>query len=103
MLPCVGQGALGIEVRVGDEIIAKVCEWLNHFPTQQCVTAERAFLAAMGGGCQSPVAAYGEILGDKVRLRAASFRDGPVRRGEGSRPLAEAMALGRQLAEQLKS
>src|SRR5207249_10645833 len=60
MLPCVGQGAVGIEVRQDDERIATICERLNHFNTLQCVTAERAFLAAMGGGCQSPVAAYAE-------------------------------------------
>ena len=54
MLPCVGQGAIGIEIRADDERIAKICERLNHFNTFQCVTAERAFLRGMGGGCQSP-------------------------------------------------
>ena len=55
MLPCVGQGAIGIEVREQDERIAAICERLNHHHTLQSVTAERAFLEAMGGGCQSPV------------------------------------------------
>ena len=50
MLPCVGQGAIGIEIRADDERIAKICERLNHFNTFQCVAAERAFLRAMGGG-----------------------------------------------------
>ena len=102
MLPCVGQGALGIETREHDEHIAAICQGLNHLATQQCVTAERAFLAAMGGGCQSPVAAYAEILGDRIWMRAASFREGPVRRGEAKRPVSEAFELGRQLAEELK-
>jgi hydroxymethylbilane synthase len=102
MLPCVGQGALGIETRANDEPIAEVCARLDHFETRQCVTAERAFLAGMGGGCQSPVAAYAEILDDQIRLRALSFRDGPVRRGEARRPLAEAVELGQQLAAELK-
>src|SRR6516162_1501406 len=62
MLPCVGQGAIGIEIRADDERIAKICERLNHFVTFHCVTAERAFLQAMGGGCQSPVAAYAEVI-----------------------------------------
>ncbi|HKI68006.1 MAG TPA: hydroxymethylbilane synthase, partial [Verrucomicrobiae bacterium] len=44
MLPCVGQGAIGIEIRADDERIATVCERLNHFNTFHCVTAERAFL-----------------------------------------------------------
>ncbi len=102
MLPCVGQGALGIETREQDESIAEVCARLDHFETRQCVTAERAFLAGMGGGCQSPVAAYAEILNNQIRLRALSFRDGPVRRGEARRPPAEAVELGQQLAAELK-
>jgi len=102
MLPCVGQGAIGIEVRADDERIAKICERLNHFNTFQCVTAERAFLRAMGGGCQSPVAAYAEIDGSRMEMRAVSFREGPAKRAEGKRPIAEAVALGEELAAELK-
>lgn len=102
MLPCVGQGALGIETRADDERIATICERLNHFNTQQCVAAERAFLAAMGGGCQSPVGAYAEIIGSNLRLRAVSFRDGTVRRAEAKRPVKEAVELGKQIAAELK-
>jgi hydroxymethylbilane synthase len=102
MLPCVGQGAIGIETRAVDERIATICERLNHFNTQQCAVAERAFLAGMGGGCQSPVAAYAEVVGNQVRLRAASFVSGPVRRAEGKRPIKEAAELGAKLAQQLK-
>ena len=102
MLPCVGQGAVGIEVRESDERIAAICERLNHFNTRQCVTAERAFLAAMGGGCQSPVAAYAEVIGDKVSLRAAHFGDETVKRSEKKRPIAEAALLGEQIAAELK-
>jgi hydroxymethylbilane synthase len=102
MLPCAGQGAIGIEIRADDERIAKICERLNHFNTFQCVTAERAFLRAMGGGCQSPVAAYAEIDGSRMEMRAVSFREGPARHAEGKRPIAEAAALGEQLAAELK-
>ena len=102
MLPCVGQGAIGIEIRADNERIAKICERLSHFNTFQCVTAERAFLRAMGGGCQSPVAAYAEIDGSRMEMRAVSFREGPARRSEGKRPIAEAAALGEQLAAELK-
>src|SRR5205807_6809395 len=76
MLPCVGQGALGIEIREQDERIATICERLNHFNTLQCVTAERAFLAAMGGGCQSPVAAHAEVAGEQLRMRVFSVLNG---------------------------
>ena len=103
MLPAVGQGALGIETRADDGRIAAVCERLNHYNTRQCVTAERAFLAGMGGGCQSPVAAYAEIIGSAIRMRAVSFCDDKnVRRGEAKRPVKEAAELGQQLAEELK-
>jgi len=102
MLPCVGQGAIGVEVRADDERIAKICERLNHFNTFHCVTAERAFLRAMGGGCQSPVAAYAEIIGDKIIMRAVSLRDEKVKRGEAKRLIAEASLLGEQIAAELK-
>jgi hydroxymethylbilane synthase len=102
MLPCVGQGAVGIEGREGDERMAAICERLNHFDTRQCVTAERAFLGAMGGGCQSPVAAYAEVAGDQLQMRALSFASGPVRHGRAKRPINEAAELGQQLAAELK-
>jgi porphobilinogen deaminase len=102
MLPCVGQGAIGIEIRADDERIAKICERLNHFNTFHCVTAERAFLRAMGGGCQSPVAAYAEINGSRVEMRAVSFHHGPAKRSDGKRQIAEAATLGEELAAQLK-
>jgi hydroxymethylbilane synthase len=102
MLPCIGQGAIGIEIRADDERLAKICGRLNHFNTFHCVTAERAFLRAMGGGCQSPVAAYAEIVGDKISMRAVSFRDEKVKRGEMKRPIAEAILLGEELASRLK-
>jgi hydroxymethylbilane synthase len=102
MLPAVGQGAIGLEIRGDDEHILKICERLNHLDTFQCVSAERAFLAGMGGGCQSPVAAYGEILDGKISLRAISFANGPMRRAEGNRSVKEAAELGQQLATELK-
>jgi hydroxymethylbilane synthase len=102
MLPCVGQGAIGVEIRANDERIAKICERLTHFNTFHCVTAERAFLRAMGGGCQSPVAAYAEVVGDKISMRAVSFCDENVKRSEMKRPIAEAILLGEELAAQLK-
>ncbi|HKI72385.1 MAG TPA: hydroxymethylbilane synthase [Verrucomicrobiae bacterium] len=102
MLPCVGQGALGIEIRENDGRVAVICERLDHFNTRQCVAAERAFLGAMGGGCQSPIAAYAEVVGDQVRLRVVSFQGGTPRRGEAKRGLKESTALGEELAATLR-
>ena len=75
---------------------------LNHAATFYAVTAERAFLRGMGGGCQSPVGAHAEISGRKVSLKAISFRDELVKRGEAKRPIAEAALLGEQIARELK-
>jgi hydroxymethylbilane synthase len=103
MLPCVGQGAVGIEIREDDERVATICERLNHFNTCQCVTAERAFLAAMGAGCQSPVAAHAEVIDGKLRMEAISFTTGPLRRARATRPLNAAVELGQQIAAELKA
>ena len=102
MLPAVGQAAIGIEIRADDERIEKICERLNHFNTFQCVTAERAFLAAMGGGCASPVAAHTEVVGDKIQMKVISFVGGTRRCAEGKQNVKEAEALGQQLAGKLK-
>ena len=102
MLPCVGQGAIGIEIRERDERIAAVCATLNDHDTFQSVTAERAFLSAMGGGCQAPVAAYAEAAGGELHMRAVSFMVG-CKRAEAKRAIKEAVELGAELAAKLKS
>jgi hydroxymethylbilane synthase len=102
MLPCVGQGALGIETRLEDAGTDAICEVLNDAPTLACVTAERAFLHGMGGGCLSPVAAYADWQQDELRLRAVSFREEHFRRAEARGPAEQAEAMGAQLARELK-
>lgn len=102
MLPCVGQAAIGIEIREADERLEKICAALDHFPTRHAVTAERSFLNAMGGGCQAAVAAYAELLGHELRMRAVSFLGGLAKRGEAKRTVQEAVQLGAQLAAELK-
>jgi len=61
MLPAVGQGALGIEIRKNDKKITPIVKALDHTNTNYIVTGERAFLHRLEGGCQIPIAAYGEI------------------------------------------
>jgi hydroxymethylbilane synthase len=56
----------------------------------------------MGGGCQSPVAAYAEVSGEKLHMRALSFTNGPVRHTEAKGLLKEPVELGQQLAAKLK-
>jgi len=101
MLPCVGQGALGIEIRADDGRIQKICERLNHFNTHAAVTAERAFLRGMGGGCQSPVGALAEVEGERLILRAVSFLNNTVQRSEQTSDVREPAALGKAMATEL--
>jgi hydroxymethylbilane synthase len=66
--PAVGQGALGIEIRSEDKETASLASSINHEPTWQSVTAERAFLRALGGGCRAPIAALGIVSDDILKL-----------------------------------
>ncbi len=102
MLPAVGQAIVGLESRLGDTRATELCAALNDRTTYRCALAERAFLRAMGGGCQSPVAAYALMRGDQLWLRGVSFRKG-CRRGELLGTPAQAESLGERLAAQLEA
>jgi len=102
MLPAVGQGALAVESRAGDEIDVLLAP-LHHVATAQAVTAERSFLAHLSGGCMVPIAALGQREGERLHLRGlvSSPQGDQVLRQEVRGPASEAEALGRQLAEQM--
>lgn len=68
-LPDPGQGALAVEARADDAHALRLLEPLNHAATRAAVIAERAFLAALGGGCQVPIACYGEVHDAGLLLR----------------------------------
>ena len=103
MLPAPGQGALGIETRVGDERIMQLVQPLNHEPTQLCVNAERALSRGLYGGCHLPLAGYAEISDEQLSMTAL------VGQPDGSRmvkdsicgPAAQAETLGAGLAQRL--
>lgn len=67
-LPAIGQGALGIEIRKSDKDIEKIIEKFNHRETSLCVRTERAFLKRLEGGCQVPIAAFGTINRNSIKL-----------------------------------
>ena len=73
MLPAVGQGALGIETRVDDREVSQMAVSLDDAETRACVTAERALLREMQGGCQIPLGAYARWQSGEVILEAAVF------------------------------
>lgn len=68
-IPAVGQGAIGVQCRENDKDIQDLLAPLNHMPTFQTVSAERAFLKALNGSCRTPIAAYGLLNGEKLFLR----------------------------------
>lgn len=102
-LPAIGQGALGIEGRSDDQFVRSVLDRLNDCATATTVTAERAFLARLEGGCQVPIAACATLSDGQVML------DGLVAGVDGKTVLRDriqgssqdAHALGVQLADRL--
>jgi len=81
MLPAVGQGALAIEIRADDERSWQAVAPLDHPETRAAVTAERAMLAELRGGCLAPVGAWGRVADDTVYL------DGVVLSADGKRKI----------------
>jgi hydroxymethylbilane synthase len=103
ILPAVGQGALGIETREDDHELIELLSGFNHTETLQSVTAERALLNSMGGGCQVPLGALGRVIGDTLNLVACvAHPEGlSIVRGEHSGYPADADQIGRELAQTL--
>lgn len=102
-LPSVGQGAVGIECRVGDERIESLIAPLNDHDTHTRLLAERGMNNRLNGGCQVPIAGYALLEGDEIYLRGLVGRpDGSeVVRGEIRGPREQAESLGQTLAEDL--
>ncbi len=75
--PEVGQGTLGVEVRIGDTRTARMLDAIDHLPSSIALKAERSFLQRLGGGCKVPVAAYARLDGREIRILAmAALPDG---------------------------
>lgn len=107
MLPAAGQGALGIEIQSQRQDVAVALECLIDVPTLWCVSAERAVSLALGGSCSVPLAAYAELQGSQLWLRAAwgDIDSGQLIRAEQQTEVttvAQAHALGLAVAQQLK-
>ena len=104
MLPAPGQGALAVQIRADDEATRARVQALDDPATRAAVTAERAFLAALGGGCAIPVAAYAALEGTQgpltLRGRVLSPGGDQVIEVQGSAPPEEAVQLGETLARQ---
>ncbi|MGA3280147.1 MAG: hydroxymethylbilane synthase [Smithella sp.] len=95
MLPAVGQGALGLQIRKTDVELAKACAALNDVTTAAEVTAERSFLRTLGGGCRLPIAALGKLEGQRLSL------EGMITAPDGSTMIREKISGSREDAEEL--
>jgi hydroxymethylbilane synthase len=73
MLPAPGQGALGIQCRDDDTELIALLAKLDHASTRAAVTAERALLEGLGGGCSAPIGALAELLDDTIRVHCGVF------------------------------
>jgi hydroxymethylbilane synthase len=103
-LHAVGQGALGIECRVGDESVLQIIKTLEDGDSRDCTMAERSFLRVLEGGCQVPIGVNSKIEGDNLTLT------GMVASLDGKQLLKDSVTgdrtnpeeIGSQLAEKLK-
>jgi hydroxymethylbilane synthase len=101
MCPAAGQGALGIEIRLGDEVTRRQLAFLDDAASRATTTAERALLNKLGGGCQVPIGAFAEIHDGRLHLQ------GVVANPDGSQVLREARdghdpeKLGAELGDSL--
>jgi hydroxymethylbilane synthase len=102
-LPAIGQGALGIECRRDDAGVNEQIAFLNDPETACTVTAERALLIRLEGGCQVPIAGYATLSGGEITLegRVATLDGREVLRERQRAPISEAARLGIQVAESL--
>lgn len=82
-LPAAGQAAIAIECRADDAATRAILAAIDHAPSRAAVLAERALLAALGGGCHSAVAVLTTLAGDSLALRAALFSLDGAERTEG--------------------
>jgi hydroxymethylbilane synthase len=109
MLPCAGQGALGLEIRADDAALAEAVAKLAHAPTQLACEAERAVSRALGGSCSVPLAAHARWQGGTLCLDAAlghaEAHTSPLLRSSVAAAVIDvetARALGQQAAERLR-
>jgi hydroxymethylbilane synthase len=103
MCPAVGQGALAIEIRQGDERTERAVRPLDHVPTHQAVRAERALLRYLGGGCQVPIAAHAVAAGGQLNLvgLVASLDGSLVKRAVAAGTIEDPEGLGVRVATHL--
>ena len=104
MLPAVAQGAIGIERRADDSRVADLLAAIHDGPTGQRLACERAYLGALDGSCETPIAGLALLDGGEIWLRGEILRpDGSeVIADDGRAPIEDGAALGREIARRLR-
>jgi hydroxymethylbilane synthase len=100
-VPSPAQGAIALET-VSDSAVARACALVDDLATRVAVTAERAVLAGLGGGCLLPLGAWARIDGGRLILVAALVVDGDIRRAEAAGGAEAPEALGEAVAARLR-
>ena len=105
MLPAVAQGVIGIERRVSDLSVAHLLERINDYKTERVLSCERAYLKALDGSCQTPIAGCAILKNGNIHFTAEIIKpDGSQKLTESGVCLKEdAEELGIELAERLRS
>ena len=102
LIPAAGQAILAVQHRAGE--FTEQVQRLDHAASRICAAAERAYVRALGGGCFAPVAAYADVQGDTVTLRAmyATADEQTVVYGTAQAAVQDAVWLGADLAQKLR-
>jgi hydroxymethylbilane synthase len=108
LTPAAGQGALAVETRASDRRARRLLRVIDHLPTRRAVLAERATLAALGGGCLLPLGAHATLADDGETLRLLAVVASPdgqrllrvERTGKATRPVALGRLVARELLRQ---
>ena len=103
--PAPGQGAIGIETRIGDSAVEKMLTAIHDVPTGQALACERAFLAALDGSCRTPIAGHATIAHGRVAFRGLIAKPDGSAAFETAREgaAADAAALGADAGRELKA
>jgi hydroxymethylbilane synthase len=104
VLPAAGQGALAVHCRTADADLVELLGSIDDHDTRVSVTAERAFLRALGSGCSLPAGAYASVDGESVHLSALlADASGRPHRGDAKGPAGAADRMGDALGKRLRA
>lgn len=105
MLPAIAQGAIGIEIRDGDQATRELLSAINHAPSEIAVTCERAFLKALDGSCRTPLAGHATLKGNMLSFRGHALTLDGVHCFETTREgnVSDAVRMGEEAGAEVKA